>query len=251
MVPRRRVEDGAERRVRRRARRRVTKLEQRQVTPVRTRRVTPLQQRRLCKWCGDELSTRARSDTIYCSRKCRQAAFRVRKLQEIELRYAQPMTMAYADPPYPGKAGIYKDQPDYKGEVDHVELIASLVDRFDGWALSTSEDSLRFILPLCPPEAHVCPWVKPIGVSRQTFGLHNAWEPLIVVPGRELRPGFRDWLSAQPARHGGNLPGRKPIAFCVFLFRCLGLCAGDTLVDLFPGSGIVSKTWIEVSSAPA
>jgi hypothetical protein len=143
------------------------------------------------------------------------------------------MTMAYADPPYPGKADIYKDQPDYKGEVDHVELIASLVDRFDGWALSTSAESLRSILPLCPPEAHVCPWVKPI-----------------VMPGRELRPGFRDWLAAQPARHGGDLPGRKPIAFCVFLFRCLGLCSGDTLVDIYPGSGIVSKTWNEVSSAP-
>jgi hypothetical protein len=243
MVPDRPVEDGAERRVRRRARRHVTKLEE--------RRVTELQQRRLCKWCGGELSTRARSDTIYCSRKCRQAAFRVRKLQETELRYAQPMTMAYADPPYPGKAGIYKDQPDYKGEVDQVELIASLVDRFDGWALSTSEDSLRFILPLCPPEAHVCPWVKPIGVSRATNGMHNAWEPLIVVPGRELQPGFRDWLSAQPARHGGTLPGRKPIAFCVFLFRCLGLCRGDTLVDLYPGSGIVSQTWAEVSFTPA
>jgi hypothetical protein len=89
--------------------------------------------------------------------------------------------------------------------------------------------------------------VKPIGVARTTLGMHNTWEPLIVVPGRELQPGFRDWLAAQPARLGGELKGRKPIAFCAWLFRCLGLVAGDELVDLFPGTGIVGRAWRELS----
>lgn len=159
--------------------------------------------------------------------------------------------MAYADPPYPGFAArLYADQPTYAGEVDHAALIASLVDRYDGWALSTGAYALRDLLPLCPPQARVCAWVKPIGVSSKTWGIHNAWEPLIVVAGRSRRPGKRDWLAAQPARGGGDLPGRKPVAFCAWLFEMLGLEPGDQLDDLFPGTGIVSRAFAELSAAP-
>ncbi len=158
------------------------------------------------------------------------------------------MRFAYADPPYPGTAAkYYRNEPTYAGEVDHRELVASLLQGYDGWALSTSAAGLRDVLPLCPKGARVCAWVKPIGVSGMTFGLHNTWEPLIVVGGRRLRPGFRDWLSAMPARGGGELPGRKPIAFCAFLFRALGMLPGDELVDLYPGTGIVGRSWAELS----
>jgi hypothetical protein len=161
------------------------------------------------------------------------------------------MKFAYADPPYPGLAAkYYKDQPTYAGEVDHVALIASLKYSYDGWALSTSVRGLREVLPLCPPDARVCAWVKPIGVSSLTYGLHNTWEPLIVVGGRRLRPGRRDWLRAMPARGGGDLPGRKPISFCAWLFECLGMLPGDELVDLFPGTGVVGRAWAE-SGRPA
>jgi hypothetical protein len=34
----------------------------------------------------------------------------------------RPLRLAYADPPYPGKARLYQDHPDYGGEVDHAEL---------------------------------------------------------------------------------------------------------------------------------
>jgi hypothetical protein len=54
--------------------------------------------------------------------------------------------MAYADPPYPGKAWMYRGEPTYAGEVDHAALIASL-KAFDGWALSTSARALRHVLP--------------------------------------------------------------------------------------------------------
>jgi hypothetical protein len=156
--------------------------------------------------------------------------------------------MAYADPPYPGlSAKYYRDEPTYAGEVDHRELIASLCDRFDGWALSTSAKALRDILPLCPPEARVCSWVKPIGAWPKTQGIHNTWEPLIVVPGRSERPGKRDWLSAQPARHEGKLIGRKPTKFCAWMFGLLGLRRGDTFEDLFPGTGIVGRAWDELN----
>lgn len=198
------------------------------------------------------------------------------------------MAFAYADPPYPGTAKkYYGDQPTYAGEVDHAKLIGELEARrlcpfknkndrqcrklpghdgdhyepgcnfgwknfervpIDGWALSTSAAALRDLLPLCPDGARVCAWVKPHGVSGKTFGLHNAWEPLIVVGGRRKRGGVRDWLRAMPARFGGELPGRKPIAFCAWLFDCLGMVPGDTLDDLFPGTGIVSRAWGELAS---
>ena len=48
------------------------------------------------------------------------------------------MKLAYADPPYPGRAHLYKDHPDYAGEVDHERLVNDLVANYDGWALSTS-----------------------------------------------------------------------------------------------------------------
>jgi len=155
------------------------------------------------------------------------------------------MRFAYADPPYPGLSSkYYRDEPSFAGEVDHVELIASLkASGYDGWALSTGAYALRDLLPLCPPDARVCAWVKPIGVSSRSNGLHNTWEALIVVGGRQRPPGRRDWLRAQPARGGGDLPGRKPIAFCAWLFECLGMRPGDELADLFPGSGVVTRCW--------
>ncbi len=71
-------------------------------------------------------------------------------------RDATPKRVGYADPPYPGKAWMYRDQASYRGEVDHEALVASLVDEYDGWALSTSSDALRAVLPLCPEGIKVC-----------------------------------------------------------------------------------------------
>ena len=160
------------------------------------------------------------------------------------------MRFAYADPPYPGlSARYYKGEASFAGEVDHRELVDRLVVEYpDGWALSTSAKALRDILPLCPPAAHVCAWVKPIGASTRTEGLHSTWEPLLIVGGRQRAPGVRDWLRAQPARGGGSLPGRKPMAFCAFLFDALGMVPGDDLADLFPGTGGVGRAWASLTA---
>lgn len=160
------------------------------------------------------------------------------------------MRFAYADPPYPGLSSkYYRHEPTFRGEVDHAELVSSLQERrLDGWALSTSAKALRDVLPLCPAGARVCAWSKPHHPSPLTYGLHNVWEALIVVGGRQRRPGVRDHLSALPARGGGTLPGRKPLAFCAWLFQCLGMLPGDSIEDLFPGTGIVSRAWAELSA---
>lgn len=205
-----------------------------------------------CRWCDASL-LQGRRGTIYCSRRCRQSAFRLRRRRDQVATGpgAGPgLRFAYADPPYPGLSSkYYRREPTYAGEVDHPKLIASLTAAgYAGWALSTSSKALRDVLPLCPPGARVCAWTKPIGVPPATYGLHSTWEPLIVVGGRKLRPGIRDWLSAQPARGWGELPGRKPLAFCAWLFDCLGMLPGDELDDLFPGTGMVTRAWRELSS---
>lgn len=159
----------------------------------------------------------------------------------------RPLRFAYADPPYPGLARkYYQHEPTYAGEVDHPALIASLEYSYDGWALSTSARALRQLLPLCPDGVRVCAWVKPKGASPRTFGLHSSWEAVLVKPGRAQRPGVRDWLMAHAARGGGTLPGRKPVAFCAWLFHALGARPGDELADLFPGTGIVGRAWREL-----
>lgn len=206
----------------------------------------------VCGWCRRDLTTTA-AGRRFCSRKCRQAAWRVRRRSSRNDVTGTPGVFFYADPPYPGLAAkYYRDEPTFAGEVDFPKLIASLRTSHDagaclGWALSTSARSLRELLPLCPPGARVCPWVKPHNPSPKTYGLHNTWEPVIVVPGRQLRPGKRDWLLAAAARNEGELPGRKPIAFCVWLYELLGMLPGDRLVDLFPGTGIVTRAWTELS----
>ena len=75
---------------------------------------------------------------------------------------------------------------------------------------------------------------------------------MLFFGGRKCKPGVRDWLSAQPARLGrSRLIGRKPLAFCAWLFDLLGMLPGDELLDLFPGSGGVGRAWHEVSSRGA
>lgn len=207
--------------------------------------LTPGGDARPCGWCRAPLSDpRAR----YCHQRCRQTAWRARRELSLAAAGDRPMRLAYADPPYPGLARrYYGREPSYAGEVDHRALIASLEASYDGWALSTSARALRDLLPLCPPEARVCSWVKPGGVPPGTRGLHNVWEPVIVVPARRERPGVRDSLVCHPARGGGSLPGRKPIKFVRWVIALLGARRGDTLDDLYPGTGVVGRAWAEVS----
>lgn len=195
----------------------------------------------ICAWCQAILASLKASK--YCSVKCRQAAFRTRRRRGLEAKADRPMLHIFCDPPYVGLSKRYYGKEDsYAGEVDHADLIRRVKERNpDGWALSASVRSLRYLLPLVPEEHRVCSWVKPIGAWTGTRGIHNCWEPLIVVGGRQEKPGKRDWLCAQPARLGGSdLIGRKPIAFTVWMLEMLGAAPGDSLVDLFPGSGNVA-----------
>jgi hypothetical protein len=162
--------------------------------------------------------------------------------------------LAYADPPYIGCAHLYRDHPDYAGEVDHEALIARLVAEFpDGWALSCTSNSLRYLLPLCPEDVRVGAWVKPFHAYKRGVRPAYAWEPVIYRGGRNknhpppAKGGEattpKDWVAANITLQKG-LTGVKPEAVCFWLFDLLNLQAGDELVDLFPGSGAVADAWI-------
>jgi hypothetical protein len=84
----------------------------------------------------------------------------------------------------------------------------------------------------------------------------SAWEPLLVVGGRELPTGEpQDLLDVLDYRgrydsFPGALIGMKPPEFAVWMFRMLGAQAGDQLVDVYPGSGAVARAWDLYTATP-
>jgi hypothetical protein len=228
---------------------------------------------RVCGWCAGPIPARARRDALTCSKRCRQARHRVaryaspagerdaspardatRRASTRAGRDGSPLQarrLAYADPPYPGKAGYYVGHPDYAGEVDHAALLSRLAT-YDGWALSTSAAALPAVLALAVAQdlpVRVAAWMRgPRAHATARYPL-SAWEPVLYVPVPSRTAGEARRVDA--FAHGVSplvtLPSRvigtKPAAFCRWVFDLVGATPSDTLDDLFPGSGIVGMTW--------
>lgn len=211
---------------------------------------------RRCAWCDEPIRAGSRRDALTCSTSCRQARHRFGSSLMLRPPGSTSLRFAYADPPYPGKAGYYRDHADYGGEVDHVSLLQQLQDDYpDGWALSTSAAALSAVLrlPSCPAGVRVAAWFRGERPTRSSRPL-NTWEPVVYSGGRALLSPVdeRRLDAAGPAlvhvsRPRATLPGRvigsKPPQFCSWLFDLLGATVGDELIDLFPGSGAVAKAW--------
>lgn len=174
------------------------------------------------------------------------------------------MRFAYADPPYPGQAKrLYGKHQDYAGEVDHGHLVGRLVSDYpDGWALSTGSKMLAEVLALCPAGTRVMAWCKPNG-PKFNVSLQFWWEPVLVCGGRprpKNAPALADYLVHPPEQWtrearadraaGVHVIGQKPRVFCRWVFEALGAQRGDTLDDLFPGSGAVGREWDAWSAQP-
>lgn len=154
------------------------------------------------------------------------------------------MRLAFADPPYPGRAHLYADHPDYGGEVDHRELALTLATQYDGWALSTSAEALSEVFGYLAEAGaegfRLLAWVK--------HTITVSWEPVIVVSARKPE-GMRDWIQVEPDSYqwrekpDSYVIGQKPEPFCRWVFEWLGAEPFDDLDDLFPGSGNVSRAW--------
>lgn len=162
------------------------------------------------------------------------------------------MRFAYADPPYIGQAKKHYSHDPNCAEVDHRELIMRLYQEFpDGWALSCSTPSLKQILSYCPSDVRIAAWVKPFAIFKPNVNPGYTWEPVIWSGGRKRtrqQPTLRDWCEEDwPDTIKANITlkkglcGAKPTAFCQWLFGLLNIELGDELVDLFPGTGIVSE----------
>lgn len=152
------------------------------------------------------------------------------------------MKIAYADPPYPGCANLYPE----KTEVDHMSLIRQLEAKYDGYILHTSSTALQAVLGLCPRDVRVMAWVKPFAAFKRNVSVAYAWEPVIVKACRKPvvthRVVMRDWVSQSITLKKG-LCGAKPEAVVRWALEMVGAQPDDTLEDLYPGTGIVGRTW--------
>lgn len=166
------------------------------------------------------------------------------------------MKFAYADPPYLGCGHLYDTTHSASRAWDnpetHRDLIKKLSEEYhDGWAMSLSTPSLAVLLPMCPAGVRVGAWVKPFAIFKPNVNPAYAWEPVIFCGGRRRSrkaATVRDWCSANITLRRG-LTGAKPRAFCMWIFDLLGAEKGDTLDDLFPGTGAVTAAWNDVTGA--
>jgi len=157
------------------------------------------------------------------------------------------MKMAYADPPYLGCGKLYKEHPDW-AECDTIEFHAALIRRLeleypDGWALSCTSGNLFDLLPLFSKRPRIAEWCKPFAIFKPNVNPAYTWEPVIFSGGRKgdrTRSTVKDHLACNITLKKG-LTGAKPYAFCTWVLELLGFEEGDTLDDLFPGTGIMGE----------
>lgn len=160
------------------------------------------------------------------------------------------MKIGYGDPPYIGCAHLYKDHPDYAGEVDHAELVARLERDYDGWVLhaAATPKSMAVLAPLVEavPGARWMTWVKGFAAFKRNVPVAYAWEPVIIKPARKpvvsKRLVMRDWIECSITLKRG-LTGAKPEAVCHWAFEMVGARPEDELDDMFPGTGAVTEAW--------
>jgi hypothetical protein len=160
------------------------------------------------------------------------------------------LKLGYADPPYPGLAHLYKDHPDFAGEVDHAKLIAQLEADFDGWILHTSSVAIPIIAAMVGQIEGVRwgAWVKSFAAFKKGVRPAYAWEPIIFKPMRRMAENYtgsfvqRDWIEAPMTMRRG-FTGAKPADVCHWAFEVVGAERSDEMVDLFPGSGAVTRAW--------
>jgi len=178
----------------------------------------------------------------------------------------RPIRVAYADPPYLGMAARYSvpGTPEYHPDAarwdsldEHAALLRRLDDEFpDGWAYSLSATTLRSILPLAAEGVRVLAWCKTWASWRPGLWPAYAFEPVLArvySRGRlRHRETPRDWIAC-PVAQGVGFFGAKPPEFSRWLFNvfALGEHPGDEFVDLFPGSGAVTRAWDEFRARPA
>jgi hypothetical protein len=175
------------------------------------------------------------------------------------------MKFAIADPPYLGRAnrwygetgcgdgyGLGKadthpeaylwDNPD-----THKNLIQTLFNDYDGFAIALTVHSLSTYMEEIKTNSRngirVMAWIKPSAVPSGNR-IQNVWEPVIIKMPQSRKnykagKSCKDVLTAHPPRNG--FVGAKPIEWTNWVMDAMGVQGGDTVDDLFIGSGMVSE----------
>lgn len=182
------------------------------------------------------------------------------------------MRLGYADPPYIGCAHLYREHPDFAGEVDHVQLVDRLQSEFDGWVLhaSATAKSMAVLAVLVEKTgARWCSWRKGFAAFKRNVPVAYAWEPVIIKAARKpvvsKRLVMRDWIETEgdtlylhdweqvrqflgndvkcPITLQRGLTGAKPEPVVHWAIELMAARPEDQFSDLFPGTGAVAKAW--------
>jgi hypothetical protein len=179
----------------------------------------------------------------------------------------QAARLAIADPPYPPRtcadgsriarasrwygdgqrsrkdspADFHPDAARWDDPAEHRLLLERLDATYDGWAIATTPDGLSAYGEL-PPAARIMAWVKRNGAA-WSHRIRGCWEAVIVSPPPDRRGGnglVEDVLIA--GRPNAGFVGAKPALWVTWVLAALGHDPDiDTVDDLFPGTGIVSR----------
>lgn len=208
---------------------------------------------RRCAWpaCGRAIPTGARSDAHYCSQPCRQAAWRRRQdLEQPEIA-DRSLHLAYVGSPDPGRVRSCAGLTLLQVEAAQTGLLSSLKD-YDGWAMSTTEESLPAALLECVAQGlqvRVAVWVRGQRSGRGVCGSVAGWEPVIYRAARPVmsdKPVCHTFLHVARAHRSDRvlMDGGKPWSFYLWLFsEVLQARAGDTFDDLLPGPSGADLAW--------
>jgi len=165
------------------------------------------------------------------------------------------MRLAFADPPYYGRAArYYAEHPDaavYDTLGGHRDLLQRLVGDYpDGWALCMASPDLLRLVPaladIMPGDVRVAAWCKPFASFKPGVNPAYTWEPVLFRGGRQHGARadaltVKDHLAERITLRRG-LTGAKPDAFNRWVLDLLGWQPGDVLDDLFPGTGGMAAT---------
>jgi hypothetical protein len=174
------------------------------------------------------------------------------------------MQLAIADPPYLGRAnrwygdgcgdglgiGRADSHPEAKiwdNAQTHKDLVFHLEEKYDGWAIALTVHSLSTYMSVIKTDSRngirVMSWIKPIAIPSGSR-IATTWEPVIVrVPkerkGHNSGKRMKDHLIANPRQNG--FVGSKPDEWTHWVLDAMGYQQGDSVTDLFAGSGAVSE----------
>lgn len=181
-----------------------------------------------------------------------------------------PARLAIADPPYPPQfteradgrvtsrsrarryygngtrpqgetpADFHPDAGEWDDPARHHVLLEELMEKYDGWAIATTPDGIECYRPF-PIACRIMAWVKPTAPAG-SHRLRSTWEAVIVYTPTGRRAGrgqLSDVLIENAPRIG--FPGAKPERWTRWVLDAMGHEVGDEVIDLFPGSGSVTR----------